>query len=77
MDLEYSLKELYLLLNNAFEVKKRIYKYIYLENINNIDIFKYLSLYKWKNDISLSLSDIVSDIINVDNIKLYLYLHDR
>ncbi len=71
----YTLRSIYILLTKAFEIKKRLYKYYYLEEIGNIDIFKYLSTYKWAYDKGLELSDMVSDIINLDNYKLYTYMH--
>ncbi len=59
-------KELYLHLIPAFNVKKRLLQLSNYKNITNIDIWKYLSIHKWKSSIDLTLADIVNDIISVD-----------
>ena len=66
--MEYtSQKELYLSLLPVFNVKRRLLLYGKYNNITNEDIWKYLSVTKWKNSINLTISDMVSDIINLDD----------
>ena len=73
MNNEYtSLKELYLSLLPAFDVKKRLIDYEKL-NITNKDIWQYLQETKWKMQEGLSLSDMTSDIINVELDKIISY----
>lgn len=60
-----SLKELYLNLIPAFRVKNRLIKKENLD-IANKDIWLYLKDNKWQNSYGLTLSDMTSDIINVD-----------
>ena len=60
-----SLKELYLNLIPAFRVKNRLIKNSNLD-ITNKDIWLYLKNNKWQNSYGLTLSDMASDIINVD-----------
>ena len=64
--MEYtSQKELYLALIPVFKVKQRLIKTTKY-NITNKDIWTYLSINKWKNSHNLTISEIVNDIINVD-----------
>lgn len=60
-----SLKELYLSLVPAFRVKNRLIKYQNLD-ITNKDIWLYLKENKWKDSYGLTISDMASDIINVN-----------
>lgn len=64
-----SLKELYLLLRPAFKVKLRLAKY-YDIDINEEDIWNYLSYNVWKKSINLQISEMVNDIIQVDLHKI-------
>ena len=65
--MEYkSQEELYLALLPAFSVKRRLNSITKYPNIKNSDIWKYLTLSKWKNSIGLTLADMVNDIIMVD-----------
>ena len=57
--------ELYLALLPAFSVKRRLNSITKYPNIKNSDIWKYLTLSKWKNSIGLTLADMVNDIIMV------------
>ena len=69
--MEYtSQKELYLALLPVFNVKKRLLN-ISKYNITNEDIWKYLTLTKWKYSHNLTISEMVNDIIMLDtnNIK--------
>ena len=60
-----SLKELYLNLIPTFRVKNRMIKNTNLD-ITNKDIWLYLKENKWQDSYGLTLSDMTSDIINVD-----------
>ena len=69
MDIEFKdIKELYKRVLPALRCKKRLL----LKNGINVkenDIFEYLAKQKWSKSLNLTLSDIVSDIINVkDNV---------
>lgn len=62
-----SLKDLYQLLLPALKSKKRemiLSKYSY---IKEIDIWNYIKDNIWQNSNNLTLSDMVSDILNTDN----------
>ncbi len=72
--LEYnSLKELYNALIPAFNVKLRMLKNNNYHNITKKDIWQYLVYTKWIQSIDLSISEMVSDIINVDGEKIIKY----
>ena len=65
--MEYgSLKELYISLLPVFNVKKRLFNYEDKTSITNEDIWKYLTITKWKSSYDLCISDMVNDIILVD-----------
>ena len=72
-----SLKELYLLLKPAFMVKRRLLKYSYCSYVLDKDIWEYLSIEKWKKKKNLTISEMVDDIINLDNIKIHMYLCNK
>ena len=59
-------KELYLALLPAFSVKQRLNSITKYPSTKNSDIWKYLTIHKWKNSIGLTISDMVNDIIMVD-----------
>ena len=67
-----SLKELYLNLIPAFRVKNRLIKEENLD-ITNKDIWLYLKENKWQDSYGLTLSDMTSDIINVDPNEILKY----
>lgn len=67
-----SLKELYLNLIPAFRVKNRLIKHEKLD-ITNKDIWLYLKYNKWQDSYGLTLSDMASDIINVDSKEILKY----
>ena len=72
--LEYnSLKELYNALIPAFNVKLRMLKNNNYYNITRKDIWQYLQYTKWIQSTDLSISEMVSDIINVDVEKIVKY----
>lgn len=58
--------ELYRALIPAFNVKLRLLKNDHYSNITNEDIWKYLSLTKWRYTYNLTISEMVNDIINID-----------
>ena len=65
MDIEFnSIKELYKRVMPALRCKKRILLKKGIKTKEE-DIFKYLANEKWSKAENLTLSDIVSDIINV------------
>lgn len=77
MDLEFnSLEELYNRLRPALNVKMsdlRANGYGYLKPE---DIWNYLKEQKWHNSHDLMLSDMVSDILNVDNVLVDSYFKE-
>lgn len=69
-----SQRELYLSLIPALNVKLRLLKNSDYKNIDKIDIWNYLKISKWKNSINLTISEMVNDIIHVDNKDIDIYL---
>ena len=61
-----SLKELYIMLLPAFNVKRRLLSVSKNVEINNIDIWNYLANNKWRKCSDLTISEIVNDIIDFD-----------
>ena len=78
MDVAFeSLEELYKRIKPALITKKNEMKrdgYIY---IKEEDIWNYLKERKWKNARDLSLSEMISDILNTDNIIIDSYLKEK
>ena len=78
MDLEFnSLEELYNRLRPALNTKMSEltlngYGYLKCE-----DIWNYLKENKWKNGHDLMLSDMVSDILNADNVLIDDYFKEK
>ena len=78
MDLEFSsLEELYNRLKPALRSKQRElneygYGYLKIE-----DIWNYLKESVWKNSINLSLNEMVSDILSVDNELVDAYFKEK
>ena len=67
MDIEFkSAKELYERVVPALRTKKRILSKKGIK-VSEEDIFEYLVKEKWSKAVNLTLSDIVSDIINVED----------
>jgi len=67
MNIEFKdIKELYKRVMPALRCKKRLLLKNGI-NVNENDIFEYLAKEKWSKGKNLTLSEIVSDIINVDN----------
>lgn len=72
-----SLEELYNRLKPALETKKMEmkrngYSYIKIE-----DIWNYLKEIKWKNSSNLSLHEMVSDVLNTDEMLIDSYLKQK
>lgn len=78
MDLEFSsLKDLYNHITPALkakqsEMKRYGYNYIKVE-----DIWNYLKEVKWIKATDLSISEMVSDILNASDIQIDLYLKEK
>lgn len=72
-------KELYEALVPALNVKLRMFKNDNYNYIRKEDIWNYLKDNVWINSVNLSISEMVSDIINVDGMKIvtYLYQHNK
>lgn len=71
-----SLRELYEALVPALNVKIRMFKNTF-SYIRKEDIWNYLKDNIWINSVNLSISQMVSDIINVDGIKIENYLKEN
>ena len=78
MEVEFnSLEELYNRLKPALitkrnEMNRNGYKYIKIE-----DIWNYLKEIKWKKSKDLSLYEMVSDVLNVDDLLIDNYLKQK
>ncbi len=78
MDFEFrTQEELYERVKPALHAKIEELKRLNYPNITELDIWYYLTETKWKKSKNLMLSDIVSDIIRVDNEKLELYVKNK
>ena len=78
MDIEFhSLEELYKRLKPALTTKTdeiRMQGYTY---IKEEDVWNYLKEMKWKHSKDLSLYEMVSDILNLENEKIDSYLKEK
>lgn len=72
-----SLKELYLSLIPAFNIKLRVLKSKGITLVSKEDIWNYLKNTKWENAVNLGISDMVSDIINVSDLELDNYVRNN
>lgn len=78
MDIEFkSLEELYQRIKPALLAKKSEMHRIGFDYIKEEDIWNYLKEIKWKNSKNLSLADMVSDILNTDDIHIDSYLKGK
>lgn len=77
MDEYKSQKELYLALVPALNVKMRIVRNSEYNYIKKEDIWNYLRTNKWCKDINLCISEMVNDIINVEERLIDKYLKDK
>ena len=69
-----SLQQLYQKLIPAFNVKKRLIFKSKYKDINNENIWYYLTETKWKTATDLSLTEMINDIITVDLEDVYKYM---
>ena len=72
-----SQKELYEGLKPAMNVKLANLKRSSDIDILYEDIWKYLSINKWKNSVDLTLGEMVNDIIHVNNIDIINYVKNK
>lgn len=78
MELEFSsLEELYVRIKPALRAKKSSMNRNGLDYIKEEDIWNYLKEIKWKKTKGLSLSEMVSDILNADDIVIDNYLKEK
>lgn len=78
MELEFSSQEeLYKRVEPALKAKLAELHRLGYPYIQIIDIWNYLIYFKWSKGKDLTLSDIVNDILHVDNRKLDEYLKGR
>ena len=78
MELEFSSQEeLYKRVQPALKAKLAELHRLGYPYIQLIDIWNYLIFSKWKKAKNLNLSDIVNDILHVDNHKLDEYLKGK
>ena len=68
-----SQEELFLRVRPALRAKLAELKRLNIRNANEMDIWDYLVRIKWSKAKNLSLSDIVSDIMHLDNKKFSEY----
>lgn len=78
MDIEFnSLKELYEHVKPALEAKKSEMSRIGYNYIKEEDIWNYLKEIKWKRSFDLSLSELVDDILNTDELIIDNYVREK
>lgn len=78
MDFEFhTQQELYDRVKPALHAKLEELKRLNYKGIKEVDIWEYLVEVKWKKAKNLMLSDVVSDIIHVDNKRLDMYLKNK
>lgn len=75
MDFSFNTKEeLFVRVRPALNAKLQELRRLNYYNITEMDIWNYLSENKWSKTKNLSLSDIVSDIMHLDNNRLDSYV---
>ena len=78
MDIEFSsLEELYKRIKPALKTKKEEMRRNGIPYIKEEDIWNYLKEIKWKKSKGLSLSEMVSDILNADDLVIDDYLKTK
>ena len=78
MDIEFeSLRELYQRLIPALETKRKEMNRAGFSYIQKEDIWNYLKEKKWIKDNNLSLSEMVSDILNTDDFVIDNYFKEK
>ena len=77
MDEYKSVKESYEALIPALNVKIRMFKNNEFNYLTKDDIWNYLKDNVWVHSVNLTISQMVSDIVNVEGIKIDKYLKDK
>lgn len=78
MDIEFnSLEELYSRLKPALVTKTEEMHRVGFEYIKEEDVWNYLKEIKWRESSDLLLYQMVSDVLNADNILIDGYLKDK
>lgn len=77
MDEYKSVKELYEALIPALNVKIRMFKNNEFNYLTKDDIWNYLKDNVWVHSVNLTIPQMVSDIVNVEGIKIDKYLKDK
>ena len=72
-----SQEELYNRIKPALKTKKREMNRMGYPFIEEEDIWNYLKEIKWKNDKNLSLFQMVTDILNTEDITISQYLQQK
>jgi len=72
-----SIDELYNRLKPAFKIKIEELKRKNILNIENKDLWMYLSKTKWQSKENLELCDMVSDILNLDEYDFLKYINNK
>ena len=75
MDLEFKTQEeLFKRVKPALHAKLQELRRLNFQEVTEQDLWHFLATSKWKKSKNLMLSDIVNDIMHIDNQKLNLYL---
>ena len=75
MDISFNTQEeLFIRVKPALNAKLQELRRLNYKNVTEKNIWDYLSINKWSKSKDLALSDIVSDIIHLDNKRLESYL---
>lgn len=77
MDEFHSLEELYTRIKPALHTKKEEMKRAGYEYVKEEDVWNYLKESVWKKSSNLSLYQMVSDILNTDNVQIDAYLKEK
>lgn len=78
MDIEFgSLEELYKRLKPALKTKTEEMRRDGFDYIKEEDVWNYLKEVKWRTSRNLNLYQMVSDVLNIDNILIDSYLKDK
>ncbi len=78
MDIEFgSLEELFTRLKPALKTKTEEMRRNGFEYIKEKDVWNYLQEVKWKTSRNLNLYQMVSDVLNIDDILIDSYLKDK
>ncbi len=78
MDLEFKTQqELYKRVKPALEAKRIELERLGISKITREDIWSYLKEVKWQNSENLMLSDVVSDILHLDNKRISSYMRKK